>query len=215
MKEKCIVILSGGPDSVTTMYWAKSQRYDVYTITFDYGQKGKKEIKIAEELSKELEIPNKVVDLTSLSEIYRGVTSLVDENIKLTKEFSEPIIVPFRNGVFISIAVAYADSIGANTILYGAHASDEPYYPDCRKEFYKAFEKAANLGTGKLIEIKSPFSDIPKSEILKIASEIGVPLEETWSCYLSGEKHCGRCESCINRMNAFIEVGIKDPTDYE
>lgn len=211
---KAVVILSGGPDSVTVAYWAKAQGYDVTAITFDYGQKAQHEIEIAAEIAAGLGIEHKIVDLSNLSEIYMGVTSLVDKDIDITSEFTDPIIVPFRNGVFMAVTVAYADGVGANHIFYGAHGSDEPFYPDCRREFYEAFQKAAQLGTEKPIEIKSPFSDVYKSGIIKAAVELGVPLEKTWSCYLNGPVHCGACESCHNRQKAFKEAGVPDPTEY-
>ena len=134
-KEKCIVVLSGGPDSVTVAYWAKKQGYDVHGLSFKYGQIASKEVEHAQLIAQKLEMPLKVIDLSSLRDIYLGVTSLCDENIEMTPKFSQPIIVPFRNAVFLSIAVAYAVSVGATKIFYGAQGSDEPFYPDCRKEF--------------------------------------------------------------------------------
>lgn len=211
---KCAVILSGGPDSVTVAYWAKSRGFDVHAVTFDYGQKAKIEISRAREIAEAIGATHKVIDLSRLSEIYEGVTSLVDEDIEVTKEFSDPIIVPFRNGVFMAVTVAYAVGIGATHIFYGAHASDEPFYPDCRREFYEAFQEAARLGTETEMVIRSPFSDMPKSGIIRKAVELGVPLDRTWSCYLNGPVHCGRCESCNNRRNAFAEAGVQDPTEY-
>lgn len=211
---KCVVILSGGPDSATAAYWAKSRGFDVHAVTFDYGQKAKIEITRAREIAEALGATHKVIDLSKLSEIYEGVTSLVDEGMDVTEEFSEPIIVPFRNGVFMAVTVAYAVGVGATHIFYGAHASDEPFYPDCRREFYEAFQEAARLGTEKDIVIKSPFSDTPKSGIIRKAVTLGVPLDRTWSCYLNGPVHCGRCESCNNRRNAFKEAGVPDPTEY-
>jgi 7-cyano-7-deazaguanine synthase len=211
---KCAVILSGGPDSVTVAYWAKSRGFDVHAVTFDYGQKAKIEISRAQEIAEAIGATHKVIDLSRLSEIYEGVTSLVDEDIEVTEEFSDPIIVPFRNGVFMAVTVAYAVGIGATHIFYGAHASDEPFYPDCRREFYEAFQEAARLGTETEMVIQSPFSDKPKSGIIRKAVELGVPLDRTWSCYLNGPVHCGRCESCNNRRNAFTEAGVQDPTEY-
>ena len=212
--EKAVIILSGGPDSVSVAYWAKAQGYDVSAITFNYGQKAQIEIEKAASIAKELGVDHQVVDLSNLSQIYQGVTSLVDEEIEVSSEFSDPIIVPFRNGVFMAVTVAYADGVGANHIFYGAHSSDEPFYPDCRKEFYEAFQEAARLGTEKDMVIKSPFSGTKKSGLLKEAVKLGVPLDKTWSCYLNGPVHCGKCESCINRKNAFIEAGLDDPTEY-
>jgi len=211
---RCLVVLSGGPDSVTAAYWAKEQGFDIHAITFNYGQKAQVEIERASEIAKRLGAEFKLVDLRNLNEVYRGVTSLVDEGIPVTDEFTDEIIVPFRNGVFLSVAVAYAAGIGADTILYGAHASDEPFYPDCRREFYQAFQEAARLGTGLPISISSPFSDIPKSGVIREAVRLGVPLDETWSCYLNGPRHCGVCESCRNRKRAFREAGVRDPTEY-
>jgi 7-cyano-7-deazaguanine synthase len=211
---KCVVVLSGGPDSVTAAYWAKERGYEVHSITFNYGQKAQIEIQRATEITRHLGIDSKVVDLRNLDEVYRGVTSLVDESIEVTGEFTDEIIVPFRNGVFLSVAVAYADGLGADAILYGAHASDEPFYPDCRREFYEAFEAAARLGTEKTISIFSPFSDVSKSGVIKEAARLSVPLDRTWSCYLNGPRHCGVCESCRNRKKAFSESGVSDPTDY-
>ncbi len=213
-KEKCVVVLSGGPDSSTVAYWAKKQGYDVYAITCVYGQIATKEVECAGRLAERLGISLKLVDLSALKEIFGGVTSLCNANIPMTSSFSQPIIVPFRNAIFLSIAVSYAVAIGAARVFYGAQGSDEPFYPDCRKEFYKSFETAAKIGTDKDMIIEAPFSNIPKSGIIKSGSELGVPFDLTWSCYLNGPKHCGKCESCINRKKAFREVGIKDVVEY-
>ncbi|MEM2129186.1 MAG: 7-cyano-7-deazaguanine synthase QueC [Candidatus Bathyarchaeia archaeon] len=213
--KKCVIVLSGGPDSSTVAYWAKKQGYCVFAITFKYSQIAIKEIECARKIAEKLNITIKLIDLSSLKEIFVGVTSLCDEAIPMTSNFSQPIIVPFRNAIFLSIAVAYAVSIGANRIFYGAQGSDELFYPDCRKEFYKAFERTANLGTSKKICVEAPFNDISKSEIIKIGAELGVPFNLTWSCYLNGLKHCGTCESCVNRKKAFKEAGVPDPTEYD
>jgi 7-cyano-7-deazaguanine synthase len=213
-KERCVVVLSGGPDSSTVAYWAKNQGYDVYAITCMYGQIATKEVEYAGRIAERLGIRLKLVDLSSLKEIFGGATSLCNENIPMTSSFSQPIIVPFRNAIFLSIAVSYAVAIGATKVFYGAQGSDEPFYPDCRKEFYKSFETAAKLGSDQDIIIEAPFSNIPKSGIVKSGSELDVPFELTWSCYLNGSKHCGKCESCINRKKAFREAEVKDPVEY-
>jgi 7-cyano-7-deazaguanine synthase len=212
---KCIVVLSGGPDSAVVAYWAKKQGFLVNCLSFKYGQIAEKETAQARLIAEKLGTPIKVIDLSSLREIFIGVTSLCDPNIALTSEFTTPIVVPFRNAIFLSIAVSYAAAICAKQIFYGAHGSDAANYPDCRKEFYESLEKTAKLGTEANIKIKAPFSNIPKSELLKIGVTLGVPFELTWSCYLEKEKHCGKCESCINRKNAFREAKIPDPTQYE
>ena len=216
MKEnkKCVVVLSGGPDSTVVAYWAKKHGYELYCLSFKYGQIAEKETECARKIAKNLGAPIRVIDLSSLREIFLGVTSLCDRNIELTSEFSQPIVVPFRNAIFLSVAVSYATAVGAGKIFYGAHGSDAANYPDCRAEFYKSMEQTARLGTESRIRINAPFSDISKSELIKKGKALGVPFEQTWSCYLDAEKHCGKCESCVNRQNAFKEADIVDPTEY-
>ncbi len=214
-KTKCVVVLSGGPDSATVAYWASKQGYQLYPITFNYGQIAVKETECAKKIATNLGVSTKIINLSALKEIFGEVTSLCNSDIPLTPEFSQPIIVPFRNAIFLSAAVAYAVSVGADKIFYGAQGSDEPFYPDCRKEFYQAFEKAARLGTCQEINIQAPFNNMRKSDVIKKAAELGVPLENTWSCYLDGPKHCGHCESCVNRKKAFKEAGVQDPTKYQ
>jgi 7-cyano-7-deazaguanine synthase len=214
VKGKCVVVLSGGPDSAVVLFWAKSEGYDVSAISFRYGQIAEKETGVACKIAERLGVPVKVVDLRSLKSVFCGVTSLVDRDIDMTSSFSAPIIVPFRNAIFLSVAVAEAVGVGAEKVFYGAHASDAPFYPDCRREFYESFEKTARLGTDTPIGIEAPFSGISKAELLKVGERLGVPLELTWSCYFDGDVHCGRCESCVNRKKAFAEAKIADPTKY-
>jgi 7-cyano-7-deazaguanine synthase len=214
-KPKCVVVLSGGPDSAVVAYWAKKEGYQLYPITFNYGQIAVKETASAQKIAQPLGAKTKIVDLSALKEVFGDVTSLCNSDIPLTSEFSQPIIVPFRNAIFLSVAVSYAVSVGAEKIFYGAQGSDEPFYPDCRREFYQAFEKAARLGTCKEITIQAPFSDMHKSDVIREGAKLGVPFDATWSCYLDGAKHCGKCESCVNRKKAFREAGVADPTQYE
>ena len=213
-KGKCVVVFSGGPDSSTVAYWAKDQGYEVFAMTCKYGQIATKEVECATRIATKLGVSLKLIDLSSLKGIFSGVTSLVDANIPLTSSFSGPIIVPFRNAIFLSTAVAYAVAIGAMRIFYGAQGSDAQFYPDCRKEFYESFQSAARLGTGQDLVIEAPFSQMSKSALVKLGSQLGVPFGLTWSCYLNGQKHCGKCESCTNRKKAFAEAGLKDPAEY-
>ena len=213
--KKCIVVLSGGPDSATVAYWAKAQGYQIFPITFKYGQIAVKETQAAQKIAEALGANPKIIDLSALKDIFSSSTSLVNRDIPLTAAFSAPIIVPFRNAIFLSAAVAYAVTVGAKEIFYGAQGSDEPFYPDCRREFYQAFEKAARLGTCEEITIKAPFSGGKKSDLIHEGAKLGVTFELTWSCYLDGTKHCGNCESCVNRKKAFKEAGVVDPANYE
>ncbi len=211
---KCVVVLSGGTDSTTVAYWAKDKGFDVSALTFKYGQIARKETMHAAMISKRLKTSLRTIDLGSLKEIYKGVTALCDENVKMTSTFSQSIIVPFRNAIFLSVAVSYAISIGAAKVFYGAQGSDEVFYPDCKKEFCLAFEKTAQLGTKTNITVEAPLSNLTKSEILALGKKLKVPFEMTWSCYRNYKKHCGICESCVNRKRAFKEAKIADPTKY-
>ncbi|MCX8182331.1 MAG: 7-cyano-7-deazaguanine synthase QueC [Candidatus Methanomethyliaceae archaeon] len=215
MKRKAVVIFSGGPDSTTLLYLTIKRGYKAYPITFDYGQIAKREIEAAKKIAEGLGLDIKIIDLSVIKDAYLGATSLVDENMPITKEFSKQLIVPFRNGVMLSFAVAYAQSIGANYIFYGAQGSDEPYYPDCRTSFVRAFQRAARLGTDSKLVIKAPLTKLKKSEVIKLGKELGVPFEMTWSCYRGEEIHCGVCESCVNRKRAFSEASVPDPTVYK
>jgi len=214
-KAKCVIVLSGGPDSATVAYWAKKQGYDICAISFKYGQIAVKEVKYAQKIADRLQIPLKVVDVSTLKDVFGTATSLCNQEIPMTSCFSDPIIVPFRNAIFLSVAVSYASLVSANKIFCGAHGSDEPFYPDCRRQFYKTFEKAACLGTDKKISIEAPFNGRTKAGIIKAGAELGVPFSLTWSCYRDGKEHCGKCESCVNRKKAFLQAGIPDPTEYE
>ncbi|MBS7623506.1 7-cyano-7-deazaguanine synthase QueC [Candidatus Bathyarchaeota archaeon] len=212
---KAVVVLSGGPDSATVAYHARSQGYDVYAITFNYGQIASKETLHARMVAERLGVSHMIVDLSSLRDVFGESTALMNKGIPMPSEFEPSIIVPFRNAIFLSIAVAYATSIGASKILYGAQGSDAPFYPDCREDFYRTFQAAARLGTDTEIEIEAPFHNIKKSDVLKLGLKLGVPYEITWSCYLNNALHCGVCESCLNRKRAFADANLKDPVRYE
>lgn len=213
-EEKCVVLLSGGPDSATVAYWARNEGYSVYAISCQYGQIAEKEVECASRLAAKLDAPMKLIDLSSLKSIFAGVSSVCNETIPMSSNFTTPIIVPFRNAIFLSTAVAYAMATGAKTIFYGAQGSDAPFYPDCRKEFYESFQNTAKLGTGQDLIVQAPFSQTSKSDLVRLGAELGVPFELTWSCYLNGRRHCGKCESCVNRKNAFKQAAVMDPTEY-
>lgn len=214
-RPKAVVILSGGVDSSTVAYWAKAEGFDVHCLSFDYGQRASKELLSAKAIAEGLGAPFKPIDLSALKGIFGGATALCDESAPMPSAFEPALIVPFRNAILLSIAVAHAASIGAEAVFYGAQGSDAPFYPDCREPFFKAFQRAARLGTGSEIRVDAPLHGLGKSEVVALGSRLGVPYGLTWSCYLGGERHCGRCESCLNRKRAFEEAGVEDPTEYE
>lgn len=195
---------------------AKKEGYELYCISFNYGQIATRELNSAKKISEALGAKeHRIVDISFLKDLYGpGVAALLDRNMPMPERFEQSVIVPFRNGILLSIAAGYAVAIGADAIFYGAQADDARFYPDCSQEFVSAISQAISSGTGFELSVRNPLGDKTKAEVIKLAVELGVPLELTWSCYLNLEAHCGRCESCRNRKLAFREAGIEDPTTY-
>lgn len=214
--KKAVCLLSGGSDSATAAAVAKREGYEIYCMSFDYGQIASKEIESAKRIAESLEAKeHRIIDITFLKDLYgSGTTALTDEKMQMPGKFEPSVIVPFRNGILLAIAAGYAASSGAEAIFYGPQLSDASFYPDCRREFVEAFSDAIKRGTDLSIDVKNPLADKTKTEVIKLAAELGVPLDQTWSCYLNGEVHCGKCESCRNRIRAFKEAGISDPVQY-
>ncbi len=218
-KKLAVVLLSSGMDSAVCASIA-SQSHSLAFIHFQYGQKAQeKELERFEKLCEFFNpLKIKVVSLPFLKEI--GGSSLTDPEMEIPNG-EEPGIpstyVPFRNGIFLSIAASWAEVIGAEKIFIGVNQVDFSGYPDCRGEFIEAFNLAINRGTKPEtnIKIETPLLNLSKKEIVKLGLELGTPFHLTWSCYRSGEKACGRCSSCLLRLKAFKELGAKDPLPYE
>ena len=220
---KAVLVFSGGIDSVCTAA-RLADRYDIYGITFSYGQRAGPEIAAARRFADILRMAeHRVVDVGFMEGIYGSSNVLTDPDAPMPDTFEYSIVVPVRNAVFISVAAAWAYSIGAELVAYGAHTGDTRY-PDCRPAFAQALEKALNLGEEdgirdglrRHIRVWSPYQDnISKSMLLRTGLEaLGDTIYDAWSCYLDGEAHCGSCESCHNRMGAFAQAGITDKTRY-
>jgi 7-cyano-7-deazaguanine synthase len=220
---KAIVILSGGMDSTTAAFIAKKQGFEIIPVHFNYSQRTeKRELKAFNDICDYLKIDKEkryVIDLPFFKQI--GASALVDEKIEVPTDGIKPGIpvtyVPFRNGIFLSIAAAVAEKEGAEAIYIGVVEEDSSGYPDCTEEFIQNMQKAINSGTKPEthIEIKTPLIHLKKEDIVKKAVEVGVPLELTWSCYKEEEKACGVCDSCRLRLKGFEKVGIKDKIPYK
>ena len=216
--EKAVVTFSGGLDSTTLLYWA-AKRYEVNAVTFDYGSKhNEREQSAAKKIAGRLGVPHVIIRLPFVNEFFKS--SLLKSGDEIPEGHYEDssmrsTVVPFRNGIILSIAVGYAESIEAKSVLYAAHAGDHAIYPDCRPEFLKAISEAGHHGTYLGVEIKDPFINIAKKELVVLGNELGVPFELTYSCYKGGELHCGKCGTCVERKEAFLLAGKPDPTRYE
>ena len=220
--KKAIVLSSGGIDSTTSMAIAKAENYELYSLTLDYGQRHRIEIKSAKKVADFFRVKEHKIIVIGLGEI--GGSALT-ANIDIpTDSISMEIpvtYVPARNTIFLSIALAWAEVVGANDIFIGANVVDYSGYPDCRPEYLETFEKLANLGTkagikGKKIKIHAPLLRMSKAEIIKKGIELGIDYSITWSCYnpRTGDKACGKCDSCKFRLKGFREAGYKDPVKY-
>lgn len=216
MKDSVIVV-SGGMDSITLLYDKKEEI--ALAVTFDYGSKhNAREIAWAKVHCGRLGIRHIVIKLDFMqkyftSSLLEGGDEIpeghyADENMKST-------VVPFRNGIMLSVAAGIAESNGLKKILIANHGGDHTIYPDCRPEFIGAMDRAIANGTYEDVRIDAPYTNITKADIAKIGKRLGIDYSETWSCYKGGEKHCGKCGTCIERKEAMALAGIDDRTEYE
>lgn len=212
-----VIIVSGGMDSITLLYDKKDEI--ALGISFDYGSNhNAKEIPFAEMHCKRLGIKHITINLDFMhqyfkSSLLQGAEAIpeghyADENMKST-------VVPFRNGIMLSIAIGIAENNQLKKVLIANHGGDHTIYPDCRPQFIQAIDAAANAGTFVNVRVEAPYTNITKGDIARIGKRLGLDYTETWSCYKGGEKHCGKCGTCIERKEALQEAGIHDATEYE
>ena len=219
--KKAVILLSGGLDSATVVAIARAQGYACYTMSFDYGQRHRAELHAAERVSRQLAVQHKVIGI-NLDGI--GGSALTDSAIAVPEQLGEGIpvtYVPARNTVFLSLALGWAEVLGARDIFIGVNAVDYSGYPDCRPEFIEAFERVANLATKAGVEglgfsIRAPLQDMSKAEIVKTGVQLGVDYSMTVSCYQADDdgRACRVCDSCRLRAAGFESAGIEDPTRY-
>ncbi|MFC4359390.1 7-cyano-7-deazaguanine synthase QueC [Halobium salinum] len=216
-----VVLLSGGMDSATTAYEAADRGYDLYVLHTSYGQRTEtKEYECARRLAAELDVRDFLhVETGHLADI--GASALTDDGIEVEDADTESdeipdTYVPFRNANLLSMAVSYAEAQGADAVFVGAHSEDYAGYPDCRPEFFEAFERVVDEGTKPEtgIGIEVPFVEDAKRDIVERGVSLSVPFEHTWSCYRDEAPACGTCDSCAYRLEAFQSVGVRDPIEY-
>ncbi len=227
--KKAVVLLSGGMDSTTVLYMAKSQDYEVYAISFDYGQRHYKELDCAKAVAERAGVKEHIIINTNMNAW--GGSALTDANISVpdsnldsnmnnNKNKIPVTYVPARNMIFLSFAASYAEVIGAQDIFLGVSEVDYSGYVDCRQEFIAAMENAINLGTvcaveeGRKIKIHAPLVHMSKADEIKLGIELGVDYGLTWTCYRGEKLACGTCDSCSLRLKAFEEAGYADPIEY-
>jgi len=218
--KKAVCIMSGGMDSTLSAYMMKKEGYEIIAVHFNYDQRTQnKELDCFNNICQELDVLNKyILDLDFFKQL--GASALTDKSIDVPTtgiEEGVPITyVPFRNGIFLSMAAAIAEKEGAQVISIGVVEEDSSGYPDCRHEYIKSMEHSINLGTKDEtnIKINMPLVALKKSQIVQKAIELDVALDLTWSCYKNEDKACGLCDSCRLRLNGFNLAGVKDPIEY-
>lgn len=212
-----VIIVSGGLDSITLLY-DKAETIAL-AVSFDYGQNhGAKELPFAAHHCRKLGIPHITIPLSFMHRYFKS--SLLDgaeaipeghyaeENMKST-------VVPFRNGIMLAIATGIAENHGLKRVYIANHGGDHTIYPDCRPDFIQAMDGAATAGTFVNVRIEAPYTNITKADIVRRGTALGVDYSKTWSCYKGSDVHCGKCGTCVERKEAFLEAGVKDPTEYE
>jgi 7-cyano-7-deazaguanine synthase len=223
---KAVILLSGGLDSSTVLYQAKADGCECYALSFDYQQRHRRELQSAKAIAQSAGVKEHRVVSFDLRQW--GGSALTDNSLDLPEhrsleEMSQNIpitYVPARNTIFLSFGLSYAEAIGAQRVYVGVNALDYSGYPDCRPDYIQAMEKVFELGTkqgreGELIEIVTPLINLKKTAIIELGNQLGVPWNQTWSCYAGGDVACGVCDSCQLRLAAFSELGLEDPVSYQ
>ncbi|MAD45684.1 MAG: 7-cyano-7-deazaguanine synthase QueC [Oceanospirillaceae bacterium] len=218
MTEKAVVIYSGGMDSFTILNKAVREGLEVFALTFNYGQKHSKEIEYAERVCEELGINHRIIDITAINQLIHNSSLTSDTEIPeghYADDNMKSTMVPNRNMILLSLAIGYAVDIGAGKVYYGAHSGDHAIYPDCRPEFVHAMNDVAKIANYEPVEIVTPYLTGDKISILKDGLAMGLDYGKSWTCYNGREKACGKCGSCVERLEAFEKNHTTDPLPYE
>ena len=217
---KVVVIYSGGMDSFTILNKAVAAGHEVLAVSFNYGQRHNKELIFAEQVCKELSVPHNVVDITAMQRLMSNSSLMAASSEAIPEGHYEAAnmkstVVPNRNMILISLAIAYAVNEQAEQVWYGAHSGDHTIYPDCRPEFVEAMAKASLLANFEPIAVVAPYLNEDKIDILRDGLAMGLDYTKTWTCYNGREKACGKCGSCVERLEAFQLNNATDPLVYE
>lgn len=218
MKEKVVVIYSGGMDSFTVLHKVIAQGYEPFALTFNYGQRHVKEVDVAKAVCQQLGIVHKVADISAMNELMAGSSLTSDIDVPqghYEEESMKSTVVPNRNMILLSLAIGYAVSINATKVFYGAHSGDHAIYPDCRPEFVRKMNEVSQIANYEPIEVVSPYLNVSKIAILTDGLKMGLDYSQTWTCYNGREKACGKCGACQERLEAFASNGQTDPLSYE
>ncbi len=217
---KTIVVCSGGLDSVSLAHKVAAEHQLIGLVSFDYGQRHRKEVEFASACAKRLGVPYQIIDITAIGKHLTG--SALTDNVDVpdghyAEETMKATVVPNRNAIMLAIAFGLAAAQKADAVAVAVHGGDHFIYPDCRPGFIDAFQQMQNhaLEGYASVSLHAPYVTVSKADIVADGARHKVPFSETWSCYKGGERHCGRCGTCVERREAFHLAGVDDPTDYE
>ena len=215
---KVVVIYSGGMDSRTVLEKAIQDGYDVYALSFNYGQRHSVELEYAKRVTEKKNINHKIIDITSINELLQGSSLTSDIDIPeghYEEDSMKSTVVPNRNMIMLSLAIGYAVSLESDKVYYGVHSGDHAIYPDCRPEFLEEMNHVAAIANYQSVEIYAPYLDGNKETILLDGNKMGIDYSDTWTCYNGRQKACGKCGACQERLEAFKSIGKDDPLIYE
>lgn len=218
MTDTVVVIYSGGMDSFTLLHLARSRGLKVHALSFNYGQRHVRELEAARAVCQAEGIPHKVIDIRAMSEVMAGSSLTSDAEVPeghYEEDSMKSTVVPNRNMILLSLATGYAVTVGAGAVWYGAHGGDHAIYPDCRPEFVEKMDAVCRIANYEPVGIEAPFMALDKGEILAEGLKLGLDYSQTWTCYNGRDKACGRCGSCVERLEAFAAHGLDDPLAYE